>query len=222
MVLIRQRTFGFLLLPLIFWVHTLVSSTEKTNGPGSVNTETRQDTTQWTELTATDQMVLDIRYATKNNFVNEAVYPCGKCFLRKEAANALKVVNARLLKKGYKLRLFDCYRPKPVQQKLWNKVPNPSYVADPAKGSMHNRGTAVDLSLSDLKGNEIDMGTTYDFFGKEAHTDYYNLPGEVLDRRNLLRREMEAAGFQSIRTEWWHFSFKGLMPPLYDWEWSCD
>ena len=222
MVLLRQISIGLVFLPWICWLYIVQFQPVKRDQRVSTPIEMKQDTNQWMELTQKDKVVLDIRYATKNNFVKEAVYPCGKCFLKKDVAVALKKVNERLLSKGYQLRLFDCYRPKPVQQKLWNKVPNPNYVANPAKGSMHNRGTAVDLSLSDLKGNEMDMGTPYDFFGKEAHSDYTNLSKAVLDRRALLKKEMEAAGFQSIRTEWWHFSFKGMMPPLYDWEWSCD
>ena len=176
----------------------------------------------WTELTSRDEMIIDIRYATANNFVHEPVYPCGRCFLKTEVADALKKVNQQLLSKKYKLMLFDCYRPRPVQQKLWDKVPNPDYVADPAKGSMHNRGTAIDLTLADLSGKEINMGTAYDFFGPEAHQDCTALPKEVLARRHVLKSAMEAAGFKAIRTEWWHFSFKELFPPLSDWQWPCD
>lgn len=176
----------------------------------------------WTEITGKDTFVIDIRYATTNNFVKEKIYPCGRCFLLDETANALRKANQLLYAKGYKLKMFDCYRPTPAQQKLWNKVPNPDYVADPAKGSMHNRGVAVDLTMTDLKGKEIDMGTTYDFFGPEAHQDCTTLPKQVLANRKLLKSTLEAAGFQSIRTEWWHFSLRNTMPPLENWEWDCD
>ena len=179
------------------------------------------DTTQWTELKAENGYVIDIRYATTNNFVKEAIYPCARFFLRPEVAAALAEVNTSLLPQGYKLLLFDGYRPRPAQQKLWDKVPNPDYVAPPKEGSMHNRGVAIDLSLADLKGQEIDMGTTYDFFGPEAHRDYQNLPQQILDHRRALRMAMEAHGFQSIRTEWWHFSFTRGSYPLDDWQWKC-
>ncbi len=179
------------------------------------------DTVQWTEFTSADQVSIDIRYATSNNFVKEPIYPCGRCFLKPEVAAALKKVNEGLITKGYQLKLFDCYRPAPAQQKLWDKVPNPDYVARPSAGSMHSRGSAVDLTLTDLQGNEIDMGTTYDFFGPEAHQDYTHLPALILANRLILKNAMEAEGFNAIRTEWWHFSFGKGLPPLADWQWPC-
>lgn len=179
------------------------------------------DTTQWTELMAENGYVIDMRYATTDNFVKEAIYPCARFFLRPEVAKALAEVRKSLLPQGYRLLLFDGYRPRPAQQKLWDKVPNPDYVAPPKEGSMHNRGVAIDLSLTDLNGKEIDMGTTYDFFGPEAHRDYQNLPQQILDHRRALRMAMEANGFQSIRTEWWHFSFTRGSYPLDDWQWKC-
>src|SRR5688572_28395949 len=103
------------------------------------------DTTQWTELTSKDGYVVDIKYATTDNFVNEAVYPCGRCFLKPAAAKSISIIRDKLAKEGYKLKFFDCYRPRPVQQNLWDKVPDPNYVARPSEGSMHNRGVAVDL-----------------------------------------------------------------------------
>jgi len=185
-------------------------------------TEIDYDTTQWTELTVMDMVSIDIRYATANNFVKEPIYPCGRCFLKPDVAEALKRVNIGLMSKGYKLKMFDCYRPTPAQQKLWDKVPNPEYVARPSEGSMHSRGSAVDLTITDLDGKEIDMGTSYDFFGPEAHQDYTNLPEQILANRLILKNAMEAEGFQAIRTEWWHFSFGKGLPALEDWEWPCS
>lgn len=179
------------------------------------------DTSRWTELTPADGLLLDLRYATANNFVQAPVYPCGRCFLQPAAASALEKVVLELKTKGYRLKLLDCYRPAPAQQKLWDKVPNPDYVAPPAEGSMHTRGVAVDLTVIDTSGREIDMGTPYDFFGPEAHQDYLALPESVLFNRLLLRNAMEAAGFQAIRTEWWHFSLRDAMPPLENWQWPC-
>ncbi len=119
------------------------------------------------------------------------------------------------------LKMFDCYRPRPYQQRLWDKVPNPDYVTPPAKGSMHSRGAAVDLTIVDAQGKELDMGTPYDFFGKEAHYDYTQLPAAVLANRRLLRQTMEAVGFRGIRTEWWHFSYQGKNYELSDYVWPC-
>lgn len=184
-------------------------------------TKVNFDTTQWTELTAEDGYIIDIKYATTDNFVNEAVYPCGRCFLKPDAAKALSRIREKLKTEGYRLKLFDCYRPKHVQEKLWKKVPNPNYVAPPSEGSMHNRGTAVDLTLTDASGKELNMGTPYDFFGSEAHHDYSSLPKEVLNRRKKLKHIMEANGFASIRTEWWHYSYTGPNYPLAVWQWPC-
>lgn len=180
------------------------------------------DTLKWTELTSDDGFVIDIKYATTDNFVKEAVYPCGRCFLKPAAAKALMNVRDELKNEGYKLKLFDCYRPRPVQQKLWNKVPNPDYVAPPSEGSMHNRGVAIDLTLTDKFGKELDMGTPYDFFGPRAHHDYVELPDTVLGLREKLKSIMEIHGFSSIRTEWWHYSLSKGSYPLEDWQWSCE
>lgn len=165
---------------------------------------------------------LDIRYATANNFTKSKIYDCPQCLLRPEAAKAIVKAQNALKKKGLGLKMFDCYRPRPYQQRLWDKVPNPDYVTPPAKGSMHSRGAAVDLTIVDGKGQELDMGTPYDFFGREAHTDNNDLPQQVLSNRRLLRQTMEAAGFKGIRTEWWHFSFQSKDWPLSDYVWPCD
>jgi D-alanyl-D-alanine dipeptidase len=180
------------------------------------------DTTKWTELRPEDGYIIDIRYATADNFVKEVIYPCGRMFLRPEAAVALAKVNDALRPLDYKIKLFDGYRPRPAQQKLWDKVPNPTYVAPPSEGSMHSRGVAIDLTLADLEGKEVDMGTSYDFFGRQAHHDYLTFPREILDRRRLLRETMEMQGFQSIRTEWWHYSYNRHRYPLDDWQWACE
>lgn len=165
---------------------------------------------------------LDIKYATTDNFTKSKIYDCPRCLLRPEAAEAIVKAHKALKAKGLGLKMFDCYRPRPYQQRLWDKVPDPNYVTPPAKGSMHSRGAAVDLTIVDLKGNELDMGTPYDFFGREAHTDNLNLPKKVLENRNLLRETLQKVGFKGIRTEWWHFSFQGKNWPLSDYVWPCD
>lgn len=175
----------------------------------------------WISFQEGDFFHLDVRYATEHNFVKEVMYECGKCYLRTEAAQALEKVAQSLAQFNYKLVLFDCYRPSPVQQKLWNKVPNPNYVTPPEKGSMHNRGVAVDLSIADDRGRYLDMGTEYDFFGVEAHTDHMNHTKEVLRNRKLLNDLMVKYGFKGIRTEWWHFSLGSGSYEIADWEWDC-
>jgi len=150
---------------------------------------------------------LDIRYATSNNFLGEKLYDCSVCLLLPEVAEALNNANYYFCDRGFVLTLFDCYRPLSVQKKMWTKVPNPIYVANPAIGSVHNRGAAVDLTLKTINGKNIDMGTEYDFFGRAAHIDNLNLPNEVVVNRKILQDGMKSFGFVTIQSEWWHFNF---------------
>ncbi len=176
----------------------------------------------FTEVNQLDKSIrLDIRYATANNFTKVKIYDCPRCFLRPEPAEALVKAHKILQKKGLGLKMFDCYRPRPYQQRLWDKVPDPNYVTPPHKGSMHSRGAAVDLTIIDDKGKELDMGTEYDFFGVEAHTDYLKHSTQILENRKLLTETLAAVGFKGIRTEWWHFSFQGKDYPLSDYVWPC-
>jgi D-alanyl-D-alanine dipeptidase len=177
----------------------------------------------FTDVIALDPSIrLDIRYATTDNFTKAQIYDCPRCLLRTEAAEAVVKAHKELKKKGLGFKMFDCYRPRPYQQRLWDKVPNPDYVTPPAKGSMHSRGAAVDLTIVDAQGKELDMGTPYDFFGPEAHSDNLSLPAKVLNNRQLLRETLSAVGFKGIRTEWWHFSFQGREWPLSDYVWPCN
>lgn len=154
-----------------------------------------------------DSFVYDMRYASDNNFLEERVYDCDKCIIRREVATALIQANKYFKIKGYKIKFFDCYRPLDVQKQMWNVFPNAKYVANPQYGSIHNRGGAVDITLVDKNGQELDMGTDFDHFGEEAHHAYQNLSNEILQNRQLLRDGMERAGFTAIRTEWWHYNF---------------
>ena len=154
-------------------------------------------------------VVLDIRYATTNNFVGEVLYPSPRCFLVKEAAFALKDVQDDLKVKGYRLKVFDGYRPLSVQKRMWEILPDSRYVANPESGSRHNKGYAVDVSLLDIDGNEVLMPTLFDDFSEKAHSDYMDLPEEAIRHRTILRTAMESHGFKGIETEWWHYDFRG-------------
>jgi zinc D-Ala-D-Ala dipeptidase len=181
------------------------------------------DTTEWAELTRLDPTIgLDLRYATTNNFVKAKMYDCGRCFLRPAVARAVVVAHRKLRQQGLGLKMFDCYRPRPTQWKLWEIVPDPQYVADPREGSMHNRGAAADLTIVDSAGRELNMGTGFDFFGEEAHHDYLALPDSVLQNRKLLRNKMEENGFRHTRTEWWHYSYLPESFPIAGWVWLCE
>jgi len=181
------------------------------------------DTTRWLDLADLDPTILlDIRYATTNNFVIQKMYDCPRCLLRPEVARAIVRAHRELQKKGLGLKMFDCYRPRPVQQKLWDKLPDPHYVANPQKGSMHNRGVAVDLTIVDKNGRELNMGTPFDYFGEKAHSDYAGFPDSILANRRLLKKTMYRAGFKPIRTEWWHYSWLIKKYPISDMLWHCE
>lgn len=154
----------------------------------------------------------EIRYATPNNFIGETLYDCAKCLLRPEVADALVEANKYFYDKGYRIKIYDCYRPLDVQKKMWSKVPKSGYVGNPyGNGSIHNRGAAVDMTIETLDGCFVDMGSDYDHFGRAAHIDNYNFSKEILDNRKLLFDGMRKFGFAPIRTEWWHFSYRKNM-----------
>lgn len=151
----------------------------------------------------------EIRYATTENFMHEKLYDCSVCLLRPEVAQALVNANDYFCELGFRIKIYDCYRPLEVQKRMWQKMPNPTYIANPYEGgSVHNRGAAVDITLVTLEGCYIEMGSDYDYFGKEAHIDYFQFPPEVLANRKLFWEGMKRFGFQPIRTEWWHFSYQ--------------
>jgi D-alanyl-D-alanine dipeptidase len=155
-------------------------------------------------------IVMDVKYATTNNFVGKVLYPTDKVYMRKIVAEKLSEAN-NYLKQNHNLsiKIFDGYRPLSVQKLMWEILPDPRYVADPSKGSRHNRGAAVDITLIDERGNELEMGTPYDDFTEKAHYDYEDLSDEVKANRKLLRDVMIKFGFEPLETEWWHFDFKG-------------
>lgn len=155
-------------------------------------------------------VVLDIRYATTNNFMKRVLYPEAAAFLRAPAAKAIAAVEAELRPKGLGLKIHDAYRPYSITRAMWEPIKNPDYVADPAKGSRHNRGCAVDLTLIRLTdGSELPMPTPYDDFTPRAHHDFNALPADVLENRKLLRETMERHGFVAFESEWWHYDFEG-------------
>lgn len=150
---------------------------------------------------------LDLRYASKNNFMHKKLYPpIQTTYLRKAAVDKLTKVQIELMSNDLGLKIFDAYRPYAVTEKLWEPVQDDRYAADPKKGSGHNRGIAVDLTIISLKTNkELDMGTGFDNFSDSAHQSFINLPDTVLQNRKLLRLIMEKYGFTALETEWWHY-----------------
>ncbi len=165
------------------------------------------------ELTQLDSTFkLDIRYATTNNFIHQKVYTEPRAFLQKPAAEALIQVHKEFKKLGYGIIIFDGYRPWWVTKKFWDETPDSlkDFVADPKKGSRHNRGCAVDLTLYELKtGNPLSMPSDYDEFNSTAHPNYTGATPEQTKNRDLLIRIMEKNGFLVYEYEWWHFDYKG-------------
>jgi zinc D-Ala-D-Ala dipeptidase len=154
---------------------------------------------------------LDIRYATADNFAGRAVYTEARAFLQRPAARALARAHRALRKKGYGLVVFDAYRPWQVTKLFWDITPEDKkeFVADPARGSRHNRGCAVDLTLYDLKtGRQVSMPSAYDDFTERAHVNYAGGTDEQRRHRSILRAAMESAGFTIYEPEWWHFDYK--------------
>jgi D-alanyl-D-alanine dipeptidase len=164
------------------------------------------------ELITLDPTIkLDIRYATNNNFLGTPVYTQARAFLQRPAAEALLRAHRELKAQGYGLIVHDGYRPWYVTKIFWDAVPTDKriFVADPAAGSKHNRGCAVDLSLYDLKtGQEVEMPSGYDEMTERAYADYAGGTDQERALRFLLRQAMEKQGFQVIPKEWWHFDYK--------------
>ncbi|CAM5182405.1 D-alanyl-D-alanine dipeptidase OS=Castellaniella defragrans OX=75697 GN=ddpX PE=3 SV=1 [Castellaniella defragrans] len=159
------------------------------------------------ELTeAHDGLRVALAYATPANLVGRAVYAPGACCaLRPSAAECLRRAVRAARQSGHAILVFDAYRPAAVQRIFWNLLPDPRYVADPAQGSNHTRGVAVDLSLLDEEGAPLDMGTGFDAMCDQSHRDREDLPAAVQRNRQMLLGIMLQAGFRSIPTEWWHF-----------------
>jgi zinc D-Ala-D-Ala dipeptidase len=164
------------------------------------------------ELVKLDPTIkLDIRYATKNNFVGRPVYKQARAFLQRPAAEALVQVNQVLRKQGFGLVVFDGYRPWSVTKIFWDVTPEDKkiFVADPTQGSRHNRGCAVDLSMFDLTtGRLVQMPSEYDEMTERAHINYECAQPEAKRLRGILRAAMESEGFAVYEPEWWHYDFK--------------
>jgi len=160
-------------------------------------------------LTIDSTFVLDIRYATENNFTKKKLYPVAKAKLRRKAAESLSSIQKELRTSNLRLKIYDGYRPLAIQWKLWEIVPNEDFVANPKKGSKHNRGAAVDLTIIDSLGNEVEMPTGYDDFTEKASHEYMNLTEQAIKNRALLKDVMVRHGFQPIKSEWWHYDFRG-------------
>lgn len=153
-------------------------------------------------------IIIDLRYATDRNITRKAIYPRGmQAYVRPPVAERLVAAQKFLRSKGYGLKIWDAFRPKSAQQVLWKATSDQSYVADPngGVGSMHTRGVAVDATLVDSWGRDIEMPTDFDSFTPAAMLVYTGNSQNVRSHLTILQRAMARSGFYGLRTEWWHF-----------------
>lgn len=174
--------------------------------PGFVISQPSGDLVDITKLDST--IVVELKYATKDNFLGDTLYSANICLLRRAVAERLVKVHQSLRQKGFGLKIWDGYRPLSVQKKMWKKLPDPRYVANPQHGSNHNRGAAVDVTLVDREGNQLEMPTDFDDFSRAAASNYPNASESAKRNRTILQNAMKAQGFLTISSEWWHFNDK--------------
>jgi D-alanyl-D-alanine dipeptidase len=177
---------------------------------------------EWKNVAMMDPtIIIDMRYADTANFTHTQIYSCAVCELRPAVADALVKANAIAKEHGLYIKVFDCYRPSSAQQKMYDVVPDKRYVAHPSKGSKHGSGCAVDVTLCDLHGKELDMGTSFDDFSLASHLDHVHNNTVNTNRESLLDI-MNKAGFTEYVNEWWHFNYKGCDYPQDDHSWKCN
>jgi zinc D-Ala-D-Ala dipeptidase len=158
-----------------------------------------------------DSIVLDMRYATTNNFTGKVIYPANLCILQRETATKLCNANSKLKSMGYKLKIWDAYRPIYVQKLFWEMIHDSRFVADPSDHpSRHNFGTAVDVTLVDFNNNELIMPSEFDDFSEKAYGTDKNMSSTAKKNLTILISIMKESGFLTIDTEWWHFEDNGF------------
>lgn len=190
--------------------------------PGSSTFVKDSTDAAWAEVDfQTSGMQNRMAYADTANFMHTKIYPCARCFLRPEVAAALGRANSAAQRKGLTLVIYDCYRPYGFQQKMYEIVNNPRYVAPPGKGSNHNRGAAIDLTLAHEDGTILDMGNPFDDFSELSEYGNPNISKQAQKNRKLLRKIMINAGFTPYKNEWWHFDYKKRSYETSKYIWDC-
>lgn len=150
-------------------------------------------------------VLLDIRYASENNFTGAPIYQNPYCYLNEEAAELLRIAVKLAAIMGYKFKIFDCFRPTEAVQALWDHTPNPQYLAPPRSGSPHSRGAAIDLTLLNENGQELEMGTDFDAMTVKSHHGALDISPAAQENRAILLGIMTSAGWDFYRNEWWHY-----------------
>lgn len=156
--------------------------------------------------TLSKEFEIELKYATEDNFIGKKIYPIALCALQASTARKLVAANRELLEKGMRLKIWDAYRPLSVQKIMWDIMPVDDFVADPSRGgSIHNGGFAVDVTLADLNGNELEMPTGFDDFSERASRNCCSMSPLAEANLAVLTEVMKKHGFKSINTEWWHY-----------------
>jgi D-alanyl-D-alanine dipeptidase len=156
--------------------------------------------------TLSDEFALDLKYASEDNFIGKKVYPISLCALQICTARKLIEVNKELLAKGLRIKIWDAYRPLSVQKIMWDTMPVDGFVANPFKGgSIHNGGFAVDVTLVDMEGRELEMPTEFDDFSEKASRKSIEMTEAAAKNLSILTETMTRHGFKTINTEWWHY-----------------
>lgn len=154
---------------------------------------------------ATHDVAIDLAYAGSNNFTGKPIYGRSACYLRLEAEARLRRAGELAAEQGLRLKIFDAFRPTEAQWALWNHTPDPEFLADPRRGSPHSRGVAVDLTLIEKDGTELDMGAAFDAFTPLSHHGNTEVRREAQRNRHLLLGIMTSAGWDCYLMEWWHY-----------------
>lgn len=185
--------------------------------------EMTTDTSKWIEIKPIPgQLKIDLMYATTANFTGQQLYQCPRCFLTNETANAFyKFVDA-LNQQGYQVLLLDCYRPRRVQQILYDAYPSSEFIKSPMNAPMPNRGMSVTITLLDQQGQPLDMGSKVNQFDSTSYHENFNLSYEIIDRRKALRETGRSLGFQAVKYKWWEYNFRHTSALANDYIWPCQ
>lgn len=177
---------------------------------------------EWQEIEFVKEGIIEkMAYADTANFMHQNIYGCARCYLRPEVAKALSEAGKMAAKENLRLVIFDCYRPLVYQQKMFDIVKNPDYVAIPGKGSMHNKGQAVDIGLANKNGESLDFGNGFDDFSEKSHYLSNKISVQAKANRRKLNEIMTQAGFEAYSKEWWHFNYTHVKYPVSNFIWNC-
>jgi len=164
------------------------------------------------------EVILDLRYASERNITRKKIYSDGHAWLRRETIQKLTKAVRDLSEKGYRLVLWDAWRPGYAQKILWAAKPDGRFLTPPSKISRHRRGTSVDVTLADKNGKILEMPSDHDEFNAKADEDFSDVPKDVAKRARILRNAMFAAGFSGVPDEWWHYDLRdwGSYEPIQE------